>query len=117
MKRIDKLLVLPCTIKRVVVADESDAYGEQAETVTEVSSYCWIDQHHSREGKAGMPPDQQEVQQDIWLGFFLADVALTALDRVTVQGTTYEVSGVPWAITDPFTGDVHHVEATLIHTA
>lgn len=103
---IQSLVNRPCTIVRREDSGEANAYGDQIQDETSVSTVCEIQQRGRGEG-------DDEVSDTRWLGLFLPSVELHAGDAVTVDGETYEVEGEPWRARNPRTGSESHLEATL----
>ena len=74
---------------------------------TETTTVGWLAQTSGTETRDG-----RDGQVSTWALLLPADASITALDRVVVDGVTYEVDGPPRSARRPGRG-VHHVEVTL----
>lgn len=110
---VDRLLNLPVTLTKVVRQGGEDMFGDPSEVLTSYTFRGWIAQASS---------DEDTVNRDMQAETFTLYVDRSAAgtiagsDRVTVEGTTYEVAGPPWSAINPRTGTVSHVVATITRT-
>lgn len=56
---------------------------------------------------------RQDTSRADWLLILPAGTAIDHTDRVTVDGTTFEVIDIPWSPTRATTGLAHHVELVV----
>lgn len=101
------LLVQSATITRAGT-DSFDDYGnpiEEWETLA-AGVPCRINENPSTETVT----DRETVERTA-LGFFEAGTDLTAYDRATIDGVTWEIAGNP--VTRTGASIAHHIEANL----
>lgn len=106
------LMTQTATITRVTNGVTVDDYGNPVEATTTATAACFIHQTRRFEEQV-----DASTADETWTGYFPADVDLTADDRVTVDGHTYELTGPPWPAFNPRDGAVAFVEATLRRTS
>lgn len=104
----DSLLVTACVIHHVENdATARDEYGNITTDATTTTSRCYLAQQSRTENNL------DNIERERWAGYFPATDLIDANDAVTVGGDEYQVVGQPWAVVDPVTGTVDHLEATL----
>lgn len=101
----------PCTILHRV-PDGTDDYGDATYRDDTEETVCEIQQTRRDEPALG-----GETSATTWLGLFLADIDLNTASAIVCDGQTFELTGDPWTVFDPFLGVDSHVEATLKRTA
>lgn len=109
-------LTLPCTITHVEDDGDPDAYGNPTETTTTTESTCWLHQTYRDDSEATTARTNHgttNVSTERFTAYFLPTVDLDRNDRVTVDGTEYQVVGPPWRAFNPRTRRYEHIEATL----
>jgi head-tail adaptor len=103
-----RLLARTVTIKRA--GSTTDRYGASVKnwnTATTTATTGWLSQASSVE----VNDLGREGQESLWTLVLPVDTDILGGDRVTIEGTTYEVDGPPNRAWTP-RGE-HHVEARL----
>lgn len=108
---LSQLINQPCTITRRGTSSDTDAYGDEIPTETEVETVCELQQRQRTEH------DQGEVSDTTWLLLLLPGTAIDTGDLVTVDDEDYEMVGDPWHVRNPRTQAESHVECTVRRTA
>lgn len=114
-----RLFTLTATITRVEPdPDNPDEYGNPGMTETEVTAACELQQVQRSENTI-----DSAAQAEDWAlfvdpmgedeGGYLIEVELEGSDRVEVGGVTYELVGPPWAVRNPRTQVITHIEARV----
>lgn len=103
---LDGLLSQTAVITRRILDGNFDRYGNLTTIETTSVVACHLQQSQRSESGA--------VQQARWNLWVPADTVVGAADRVTVDSIEYELDGPPWQAVHPRTGEVSHIEATLI---
>lgn len=103
-----ELLTRTAVIHRKVPSGSGD-YNAPAFTETTSSKPCYLEQLDRTEDASG-----RDTSAATHRAFFDPDVILSAIDTVVIDGTTYEVVGIPDIAFNARTGVAHHVEATLV---
>lgn len=111
MRSPTHLLNMTATITTVAHTGAEDGYGVPAEVTTTSAVRCWI--HQTRRADDAGPV---ATQDQTWEAYFPAGTVFGGGDRVTVNGSAYEVDGPPWEATNPRTGRDVMVVATLRRT-
>lgn len=105
---IDHLLCETATVTSRVPTSTQDAYGVVQTTAATRTTICLHQQSFS--GESG------SIVERTFNAYFPPDDPLLATDKVTIDGTDFEVIGGPWPTLNPRTGDAWQVEATLRRT-
>lgn len=103
---LDSLLTQTAVITRRILDGNFDRYGNLTTIETTSVVACHLQQSQRSESGA--------VQQARWNLWVPADTELAGADGVTVDGVAYELDGPPWLAVHPRTGEVSHIEATLV---
>lgn len=101
-----RLITLDGTLTTVTQDGAVDDYNVPTEQTTTSAVTCWYEQTQTSEDTV----DAAQVAETHRL-FFRAGTTVSALDRLTVNGMTFEVQGPPWVAVNPRTGAATHVEA------
>ncbi len=99
------MMTRPCTVRHVTW-DEPDAFGDRQRTVETVETVCELQQSRSTENRDGALVVVSE-----WNLYLPPGVPLAAEDEVDVDGHTFAIEGLPWAVRDPLSGEGSHIEA------
>ncbi len=105
---LDDLLVQTATVL-VNGAGTVDAEGNVIRTSSPTVYPCRLGQQQSREDVGEGPT----VERTTWLLYLPSGATCGPHDRVTVDGVTYEVDGLPFRVLNG-DGTEHHVEAKLL---
>jgi len=103
------LLTKPVVIKRRKASDDDDDYGSEVAEETSVVTVGEL-QQQGRTEREGV------ISATSWLLILPPDVELDTNDVVVVDNFRFEISGNPWLVRNPLTGELHHIEATLERT-
>lgn len=103
---VDRLINLDGTLSRVVQSGAVDDYNNPTDTVTTATVKCWYEQVQASENTADT--DQQTETHRI---YFRSDADVSGLDRLVVNGFTFQILGPPWEVLHPRTQAVTHIEA------
>lgn len=103
------LLNLPCTITRRTQNGAADGYGNPTETTTVTTTVCELQQQF-----AGEDVTDSNVQSSDFLLVLPAGTGIDGGDKVTIDGSDYEVDGPPWSARNPRTGVVSHVQCRVV---
>jgi hypothetical protein len=108
------LMNIPCTIL-TVAESTADIYGDPTTATTSTSTVCWIDRRGNTGESAEVngPANWQTETLDLYMP---AGTTVTADDRVTVNGATYEVLGAPHEHLHPRTATGVFVSARIRRT-
>lgn len=106
-----RLMTISCTVT-TVTEGAKDQYGDPTESTATTTTTCWLEQIR-RDDLTG----DTDVQDERWTIYLPSATSLTGRDRVTVDSVAYEVKGPPWEATNPRTGAVEYVAATLVRTS
>lgn len=107
----DGLLTRTATITTTVDTGTLDRHGNHTLATSSSTVKCELQQDSRDESTvAGTVATSQ------WVLILPPNVVLNPGDRVEVDGQQYDVHGQPWAAHDPLTGQIDHVEATLVAT-
>lgn len=112
MPNPEHLMILTGTLTRVTHAEAPDANGFPDSEETEETVRCWLHQT-SRDEETALANTQGQTA-DLYLP---AGTDPTGLDRIEVQGVTWQFVGPPLPAINPRTGTESHVEATVRCTA
>lgn len=115
MSEIASLINRSCTIVVSQATGEEDDFSNEKAPQSQVATVCEIQQRQRDEDD-----DQGELSDADWNAFFLPadeDSLSTASQLWVADEGTFEFVGAPWAVRDPETSTVSHVEATLRRTA
>lgn len=111
---INQLMNTPTTILRRSASGE-DAYGNETETVEEIETVSEVQKQQRADEEPG---DEGEMSDTKWVGFFPAGTELQTADAVRVEGIgVLELVGDPWAVRNPRTQTISHLEVPLRRTA
>lgn len=103
------LMVLTGTLTRVTQDGTKDRYGDPAENPGGPETVkCWLYQTARDEHTA--TDNTQDQTADLWLP---AGTDPTGLDRIEVNGVTWQFVGPPLQAMNPRSGAVSHIEATV----
>lgn len=103
---LDNLLTQTAVITRRTLDGGADRYGNPTTGEATTIIACHLQQSQRSESGA-----VQAARWNLWLP---ASTVVGAADGVTVDGVAYELDGPPWLAVHPRTGEVSHIEATLI---
>lgn len=109
---VQHLLTTPCTITTVTNNGDPDEYGDATESTTSTRTTCWVTRRGnlSDGGESVGVTDWQVDTLDLYLP---PGTAITGADRVTVNGTTYEVVGPPHEHFNPLSQTYDFVSAVI----
>jgi hypothetical protein len=107
-----RLMTLPCTLYPRAVGS-SDEYGDQVlvdgtPVVLDGDPGCWIEQTQRSERT-----DNQNEQAETFSLYLPSDADVSGLDRIEVEGVSYELDGPPWRAFNPRTRQYTHLQATV----
>ena len=88
-----------------------DEYGNPTTLAVSVPTVCELQQSGAREELDG------NVQVVTWLVFLPASAPARGWDALDVDGRVLELNGDAWAVRNPRTGELSHVQAYLTETA
>lgn len=108
---LDELINRPCVIMRRTSTGSVDGHGNATTTTTSTTTVCELQQNDHTE-----PAGEGVIAVGVWTLILKAGEVIGPDDRVVVGGLVYEVRGEPWDARDPETGEVDHIEATLVIT-
>lgn len=99
-------------IRRTESENDTDDYGNPIPDEVQFEVRCEVQQINRTEQPEGSPASAD------WTGFFPAGTDLDSSDSVIVEGLAeFELQGEPWAVRNPRTRAMSHVEATLRRVA
>ena len=101
-----RLINLDGALVTVSQSGPVDDYNNPTDETVSTAVKCWYEQVQA--GEDTVDTDQQSETHRL---FFRAGTTVTALDRLTVNGLTFEVQGPPWTVVHPRTDQTTHVEA------
>lgn len=113
---VSNLLTLTGTVELRAPGGTEDEFGDAVDETSSASFACWLHQ-----GSGGAAAGREEntvggdVQSETWT-VYLEPSAAGVVDgsaAITVNGTTFEFDGPPHPWTDPLTGEIAYVEATV----
>lgn len=106
---LTQLINKPCSIISRSPGSTPNEFGwkDRAESVT--STVCEIQQDMADEN-AG----DNDMSKTRWRIFFPVGTEIDADDVVSVDGLEYEVDGEAWAVRNPRTQTMSHVEANVV---
>jgi len=97
---------MTCTVHQTGHAGK-DEYGDVEYATTDVQTTCLLQQTSTTD-------DEGHVRQiSQWRLLLPPEVGLNGWDSITVDGQSYVLTGDAWAVMDPLTRRVHHVEAVV----
>jgi hypothetical protein len=99
----DRLLTTPCTLVSIT-AGALDEYGDATRTETSTDTRCHLQQDQAVEG------ENAAVEETRWRIYLPADVSLSGIDHLEIASEAYALTGDPWPVIRPTTGQVDHVE-------
>ena len=110
---LSNLLNRPCQIVRRGPSGVEDDYGNELAGETVVSTVCELQSGAGANvgAEIGKHEDLRRTQRQC---FFPVGTDIDGNDRVIVDNEFYEVEGEPWAVRNPRTQQMSHVEAKLI---
>jgi hypothetical protein len=111
---ISRLINRPCQLVRLGPSGTEDDSGNEIDGETVVTTVCEIQMFT---GQATEPSGHNEMSRTKWSLFLPVGTDIDSGDSVIVDGKKYELDGDAWAVRDPLTGRMSHVEASLILTA
>lgn len=109
---ISPLLQHPATLLSRTYAGAADEYGNPTAIVDELATKCELQQSGARDELDGA------VQVVTWRVYLPPDAPALGWDALRLaDGRVLELNGHAWAVTNPRTGELHHVEAYVTETA
>ncbi|MDP2710791.1 MAG: hypothetical protein Q8O56_06195 [Solirubrobacteraceae bacterium] len=105
------ILTRPCAITRRSSTVDVDEYGDEIATTTTAVTVCELQQRERTEVE-----DRGEIGRSEWLLVLPAGTPIDLGSTVTIDDRAFEVSGEPWHVRNPRTGQLSHVEVTLVRT-
>ena len=109
---LTQLINKPCSIISRSPGSTPNEFGwkDRAESVT--STVCYMEQN----GQAGANehPGDNDMSDVRWTVIFPVGTEIDADDVVSVDGLEYEVDGEAWAVRNPRTQTMSHVEANVV---
>lgn len=109
---MNHLLNVTATIQSRSAAS-TDAHGNPVSaTASSTSVRCYFEQTRRDEQEGARNAAEAE-----YLLVLPAGTSIDQNDRVVIGSTTYEVKGQPWQASRANTGQVHHLEATIVEVS
>jgi len=102
-----RLLRLTGTLVHLGDEDDRDEYNNIIRAETEATVACWVEQTQRSEDTV-----DTDQQAETYRLFLPAGTVVSGSDRLTVNGSTYELIGPPWPAVNPRTTVTSHIEAT-----
>lgn len=112
---IANLINRPCQIVRRGPSGTEDDYGNEIPGETVVSTVCEFQNQRGRSDAEN--PSRNELAESRWDVFLPAGTDVTSGDALVVDGIEYEVDGEAWAVRNPVTQALSHVEVTVKRVA
>jgi hypothetical protein len=109
---LSNLLNRPCQIVRRGPSGVEDEYGNEIAGETVVSTVCELQQDMAAEVAS-----HEEMSKTRWRCFFPVSTDIDGTDRVIIDAEVYEVDGEPWAVRNPRTQQMSHVESRLVRVS
>lgn len=109
---IEALMNQPLTVQPMG-GSGTDAYGNNvpAELGPPVAELGYLEQTDSTEFLEG-----RQTTVSHWKAFLFTTSVVTAMAYITFGGQKFQVNGAPWAVYNPRTQVVHHIECSLVVT-
>ena len=113
---LSNLLNRPCQIVRRGPSGVEDGYGNEIAGETVVSTVCEL-QLAGGANVGGEVHGHEETSKTQWRCFFPVSTDIDGTDRVITDAEVYEVDGEPWAVRNPRTQQMSHVESRLVRVS
>ena len=112
---ISNLINRPCQLVRRGPSGSEDDYGNEIPGETVVSTVCEFQAQPSRSDAEDAGHNQLSTSK--WDVFLPVGTDVTSGDALMLDGVEYEVDGEAWAVRNPLTRRMSHVECTVVRVA
>jgi hypothetical protein len=107
---IESLMNRSCTLVRRTGSESYDELGNEIPSTEEVETRCAFQQRERSE-------NADEISETSYLLVLPAEEAIDTSDAVVIDGVSYELAGAPAQIEDHLTGNISHIEATIVRAS
>jgi hypothetical protein len=107
---VARLLKVDATVTSVSLTGTEDEFGDPTEETSTAIYKAWAWQTSRSDETVGTDVQSQKWRIALHRS---AEGLVDGGDRITYEGTEYEVDGPPWIARNPRTGRVEYIEATM----